>query len=613
MTNRQRLAADKSSRRGNSLLIIIIILGLLGGGALAWYQFGSGGGKAKTRELVTDVAFVGPFDHVVLEQGEVESSKNIDVICEVKAGRSSGASSGTPILWVIDEGSIVEEGDKLVELDSSSLENELGTQKIAVASAEATVISSKATVKTAEISLMEYIQGTYEQERKAIISEIAVAEQELRKAELSLSSAERMGAKGMVRALQIEAEQYAVDNARNVLEAAQSKLKVLEELTLEKNKVQFESDIEAAKAKLASDESVLAEELEDLREIEDQIKKCVILSPASGVVVHNNSFSSRGGSAEFVVEEGASVRERQTIIKLPDPSKMQVKAKVNESRVTLIGVGMAAKVKVGAAEGEMLARVTRVNKYAEPGNFFNSSVKEYATIIEILDPPETIRTGMTAEVRIFVEQLENALQIPVHGLYEHKGRHFCLVRDGENWKTVEVKIGATNDKTVTIREGIAEGDEVVLNPRQHLDMMEFPEIDEVSDREQLAAIGANAQAPQAPADQGSEGPAGEGGGGGGGFDPAAIADRIFSNADTDGDGKISAEELSANGNLSTRAADWDADKNGELTKEEVINGMKKSGGRGGRGGGGGQGGFGGRGGPGGGGGRAGGGEGRGGF
>ena len=75
------------------------------------------------------------------------------------------------------------------------------------------------------------------------------------------------------------------------------------------------------------------------------------------------------------------------IIKLPDPTKMQVKAKVNESRVTLIAEGMAAKVKVGAAPNEMLAMVKRVNKYAEPGSFFSSNVKEYATIIEILDPP----------------------------------------------------------------------------------------------------------------------------------------------------------------------------------------------------------------------------------
>ena len=85
----------------------------------------------------------------MLEQGEVESSSNIDVNCEVKAK----GTSGTPILWVIDEGTYVKKGDKLVELDASAFEDELTTQRIAVSGAESTVISSDALVRTAEIAL----------------------------------------------------------------------------------------------------------------------------------------------------------------------------------------------------------------------------------------------------------------------------------------------------------------------------------------------------------------------------------------------------------------------------------------------------------------------------
>jgi HlyD family secretion protein len=155
--------------------------------------------------------------------------------------------------------------------------------------------------------------------------------------------------------------------------------------------------------------------------------------PVEGVVVHNNQFSSRGGSAEFVVEEGAMVRERQTIIKLPDPTKMQVKASINEQNITLIAEGMAAKIKVNAVDGDMLARIKRVNKYPEPGSWFSSSVKKYTTYVEILSPAAAIRTGMTAEVRIFVRQIPDALQIPVHGIYEYKGHHFTLVKRGTGW------------------------------------------------------------------------------------------------------------------------------------------------------------------------------------
>ncbi len=594
MNSRLSANARCAQRSGKALLIAIFVAAILGGGFLAWTMFSGSGNAVNTDEMVTEFVKRGPFDHTVIEKGEIESSSNIDVVCEVKS-QGSGMS-GTPILWVIDEGTYVKEGDKLVELDSSGLETELKSQKIAVSSAQAVVISSQATVKTAEIALEEYLKGTYLQERLTITNEIFVAEESLKAAQLELESAVRLAAKGQMKGLQVEKAQFAVASAKNILEAAKAKLDVLDQYTREKNKVQFSSDIEAAKAKLTSDESVYEEEQDKLAEIEDQIAKCIIFSPAAGVVVHNNKFSSRGGS-EFVVEEGAGVRERQTIIKLPDPTKMQVKADVNESRVTLIREGMPAKVVVGAVEDELMASVIRVNKYAEPGSFFSSSVKEYATYIEILEPPQSIRTGMTAEVRIFIEQLDDVLLIPVLGIYEIQGQHFCLVKNGDSFDTATVKIGATDDEFVTILDGLAEGDEIVMNPRRHLDLMVFPPgLGEEADREELIELGK--KTPQGPpVTVGGEGEGRPGGGGGG---TTQIVDSIFSSNDKDNDGKISSEEAaSANPMLKNSFSTVDADGDGSVTKDEMKKAMSKMrppGGQGGGGRGGREGGAGGRGG-----------------
>lgn len=601
------LANPQSARKsGKVLLIVLGVFIAIAGGAYAAYHFGGFGGGPAESGIITEAVTRGPFDHIVIEQGEIESSSNIDVVCQVKS-QGAGGSSGTPILWVIDEGTYVKAGDKLVELDASQLENQLKTQRIAVAGAESMVISSNAAVRTAEIALQEYLQGTFMSERTAILSEIDVAQQALLNAELKLASAERLAAKGMFNKRQVQAEGFAVSNAKNVLEDAKARLGILERLTKEKFKVQFESDIEAANAKLKSDSSVLAEEEDKLVDIQDQIAKCVILSPADGVVVHNNSYSSRGGSAEFVVEEGALVRERQTIIKLPDPTKMQVKTSINEQNITLIAEGMAAKIKVNAVEGDMLARIKRVNKYPEPGSWFSSSVKKYTTYVEILSPAPSIRTGMTAEVRIFVRQIPDAIQIPVHGIYEYKGHHFCLRKNGEKWDTVQIKIGATNDKMVTIDDGLAEGDLVVMNPRKHIDLLQLPELDEVSDRDKLAEIGASAGEPVKPAEleqaaaseggapaanargaggqgaggHGADGQAGGRGGAGGpagaggGFNPQVVVDRIFE-ADTDGDGKLSGKELEAlDERMRSRVSEYDANSDGVLEKSEVLEAMKK--------------------------------------
>lgn len=528
------LRSRHPQRSGRALLTIVILLVILASGGYAWNRFvGKKESSGLTEEPILFEVVKGPFDHIVLEQGEIESSSNIDVVNEVKARGATGMT----ILSVVPEGSYVKKGDKLVELDASGLQDELSAQRIKVLGAEAQVISSEATVSTNEIALQEYLEGTYQSERKAILSEIDVAEQSLRKSELNLDSARRLAAKGMLKGLQIEAEEFSVSNARNVLESAQARLKVLDELTKEKNRVQLASNIEASKAKLSSDKNVLSEEQSKQRDIEDLIKKCTIYSPADGIVVYNNE-RGRGGSVDFMVKEGAVVRERQTILKLPDPTKMQVKALVNESRIVRIAPGMPCKVKVSAYPNEMLARVKRVNKYAEPGSWFSSSVKEYAAYLEIVDPPEAIRTGMSAEVRIFVEQIPEAIQVPVHGVYEFRGHIFCLVKNPnagkpgeEPFLTREIKIGATNESNVTITEGLAEGDQVVLNPRRFENLMKLPEIEEVEQRDELKKLGdAPMKFDAGPQGAGPGGPGGRqgrpggmGGAGGGARGPGAGA------------------------------------------------------------------------------------------
>lgn len=569
-----------------TILSLLAISGLSAGGYW-WYQNQKSMDYEGSQEPMLHNVAEGPFDHIVLEQGEIESSSNNEVKCEVK-GRGG---SGTPILTVIAEGTLVKKGETLCQLDSSALEQESKNQRIVVSSAESSVISSEAAVNKAVIARQEYLEGTFLTERKAILSEIAVAQQSLRKAELSLQSAERLAAKGTLKPLQIEAEQFSVENAKSTLESAQGRLRVLDELTKAKMLVQYDADIETTRAKLESDKNTLVEEKNKLEEIDTQIKACTIKAPADGQVVYANKSSGRGGS-EFIVEPGALVREQQTIFLLPDPTRMQVKAKINESRISLIREGMPVKIRVNAVENELLGRVFKVNKYAEPGNWWGSNVKEYATYVQIIDPPETIRTGMTAEVRIFVEQIDKALQIPVHAVYESKRHHFVLVRSKDKWDTREIKIGATNDKFVTVKDGVAANDNVVLDPRNHLDKMDIPEFEDEDDRSKLVAMsnepmpksaaagagapGAGAGGPGAAGGAAAGGPgAGRPGAQGGAPSADSIVTIMMQRLDTNSDGSISQEEAAAEERVKNSFSDYDSNKDGKVDRAELSTVLRK--------------------------------------
>jgi HlyD family secretion protein len=476
--NPSGLAARSTTRRGGALpgliLAAAVFTGLCFVGYQVWQRSQANVGKPN---LIVETVSRGPFDHIVLEQGELESSSNVDVLCQVRA-RTGG--TGTPILWVIDEGTTVKAGEKLVELDASAWKTALRDKRIVVIGAESTVAAAEAAVEQAKIARQEYLEGLFETEERAIQSEMAIAEQELRKAQLALQSSERLVARGLIKSLQLEADQFAVANSRNKLEGAENRLRVLQNLTRQKMLVEFDSAIDSAEAALAAALGSLEEEQTDLKDIENQIELCTIYAPADGIVIHANTSSGRGGGggSEVVIEPGTIIRERQTIIRLPDPRKMQVRAKVNESRITLIEPGMPVKIRVDAVNNmELLGRVIKVNRYAEPGSWFSTSIKEYATIIEIAKPPESIRTGMTAEVQIFVKQLPNAIQVPIQAIYEHGGQTYSLVRKGENeFETRKVAIGATNERNATIVDGISVDETVVLNLRQNLSLLDLPNV-----------------------------------------------------------------------------------------------------------------------------------------
>jgi HlyD family secretion protein len=456
-------------RVGWSLLVFAVVLGGLGWGGYRWLR-----GVTETADAIvlTDIVRRGPFEHVVLEQGEVESSKNIELICEVK----SRNSSGTAILWVIPEGTAVQEGDKLVELDSSALENELKQQRIQVNSALAAKISAESTLEQALVAKQEYLNGTFAQEEKVVQSEILVAQEKLSRAKETAKYSERLAALGFQTTLQLRADQFAVEQAQVELELAQNKLKTLREITKKKMLIQFDADIEKARAQVQATTSSYQEEVQKLLDIEDQIAKCHIYAPAPGVVVYANEYSSRGNS-EFIVQPGTLVRERQVILRLPDPTQMRVRAKINEARIPLVKEQMPVAIRIPALDDVVVPGVvTKVNKYAEPGSWFSSQVKEYVTFIQILEPPPGLRNGMTAEVRIFVDRRSDALQVPVQALYQHEGRLYCLVKTQDGFETRLVEIGPASDKKAVVLSGLQEGETVVINPRAHEKKFRFPEL-----------------------------------------------------------------------------------------------------------------------------------------
>ena len=467
---------DKPStrQRGSMPLRVSIVLCVVITGGWALTRPGSDSEKAeKSGEALYHTVESGEFIFKATEAGDVESSSNVEVVCEVK----TRGSAGTIILEIVPEGTWVEEGDFICKLDDSDLQTQLLNEQIDTNTAESKFIQAQAVLENARLALEEYENGTFPQEVKQQESALFVSRENLRRAEEFVTYSKKLAARGYISEAQLEADRFSVEKARKELEVAEAKMKVLKTLTRAKTLNDLKAKYRSAQVALDTQETIFQLAKDQLAEIRAQIKKCIVKAPAAGQVVYaNRATSSKSSSGEVLIEEGKPVREKQVIARLPDPAKMQVFTKVNEARVDRIKVGQTAEIKLDAFSRLSLKGIVKeISDYPlPPRSYIYAHIKEYAAIVEIIDPPASLRPGMTSEVAILVDYLENAIQVPLQSIIEHNKGFYCITGEGKAASAKPVQLGPANEGFVVVEKGLSAGEVVAMNPYELESEIEFP-------------------------------------------------------------------------------------------------------------------------------------------
>lgn len=441
---------------------LLVVLGVLGtGGAL----FGSTTYLFKgdsTALVITRKPTVGEFITDIVERGDVESSSNTELRCEVSA------QDGVRILEITPEGTFVNAGDVVVQLDDANIKKDLNAQLIALNTIKAAVSKAENERDAEIIAKKEYEEGTFVQEKQKLESERFVAEEYSRRAKNYYEHSKKLAARGYITDTQLESDRFSVEKWSKDLDAASTKLRVICDYTLPKMMKKHDSTIKTAEAAVAAEMAKCEIEQKKHDNLESQLAKCIIKAPSAGQVVYNNQDRWRGD--EYFIRKGNRVRERQVIVKLPDIGKMQVKAKISEARVDRVKPGMEAIIRVEALRGaELKGTVQTVSAYASDENWFNPNSKEYDAIIIVADPPATLKPGMTSQVSIRVETLDDVLQAPVQTVVQREDKHYAVVKEPTGKLSLrELTIGSTNDKFIVVKTGLDANDELVMNPKPHL-------------------------------------------------------------------------------------------------------------------------------------------------
>lgn len=190
----------------------------------------------------------------------------------------------------------------------------------------------------------------------------------------------------------------------------------------------------------------------ELRGIDQLRQSLKLLSPIDGVVTAREA------------EPGATVVAGQAVLRLVDPARLWVRARVDQARAQSVQVGQAADIVLRSMPGASLpGKVVRIDLQSD-------AVTEERIINVAFDPaPAQLYLGELAEVTIRLSGLRDVLTVPRAALAQFGGQTGVWQLEAGRARFQPVQPGMQTAEQVQIVSGLAEGDHLIVYSAKQLD------------------------------------------------------------------------------------------------------------------------------------------------
>lgn len=408
--------------------------------------------KADASSAMTHTVTRGDMLVTVEEQGTLESAESLEIKSKVRGYNA--------VLWIIDSGTFVNEGDELVRLDALFIQEQVDERTKYANWSQSGADGSAARVARAQIAVEEYDQGRFQSELLTLKKDVAIAKATLQNARERVRHISVMAESGYLSELEVEEKQFAVKQAELNLQLKQTQLEVLNKFTYKEQLQTLKGELTSVTAThKANVERAMADNSRRDRAV-DELQYCVIKAPRSGLVIHPNAAKWETAP----IAEGTNVHKDQVLLLMPDLDQMQVKVGVHESAVKRVKTGQTANVALPTRTQQGV--VSEVASITKPAGWWTGNQVRYDTIVSLPSEPG-LRPGTSAEVEIEVAFHEDVLLIPVASIVQQNDRSYCWVQEFDGPSRREISIGDSNDVFTVVTDGLLEGDKVLLNPYAH--------------------------------------------------------------------------------------------------------------------------------------------------
>lgn len=399
--------------------------------------------QTNLESLATKDVQKGTFVVKLSEIGEVQTLQSTNI----------AASFDGTIYFLHDEG-FVNKGDLLVQFDTQQFEQQLSDRKTQldlsqdsydnkVKNADLNRLRVENALKSAQDSV-DNAQTNYEQSQKnrdrtkALVDKGLQAQVTLEQAEISLKQAK----------MSLESSKRSYDES---VKNRETQLKVIE-LDLQSGKTNLEK------------------QKRDYEDIRKKIEQSKINAPTSGLVVLTATWK-RGSFGKWT--KGDSVFNGASIMNFPDMSVLTSNMKVDEVDIDKVKMDLEAEIRVDALPGKVYhgkvyykgsmavtqLETTRFGGFSMGGG---PQTKGFEVRIKLSDADDQLRPGMTTKNDILLEEIPDAVWVPLEALFDRNGEPIVYLKDAGKFRVVPVLLGKRTATEIQITEGLKGGETVFL-------------------------------------------------------------------------------------------------------------------------------------------------------
>lgn len=395
-----------------------LALGLLGIAVLTAFGWFARSDGEQARDLLVHPD-QGPFRVTVTTTGELQAKNSVEITGPQEARRAR--IYNIAITRLVPEGTVVERGDFVAELDRSELNSRLQDVRLELQTA----------------------QSQYEQTQLDTSLTLSEARDEQINLRYAMEEAE----------LRMEQATYEAPSVRRQAQIDYEKAK----RDYEQAVANYDTKVKQARAQMRETGAELSKAQNELRELEAMSQKFTIRAPENGMVVYKRDRRGRK------LTEGGTISPWDPgVATLPDLSVMQSITYVNEVDIQKVKARQPVEIGLDAAPDKRLTgTVTSVANIGEERP--NSDAKVFRVEIEISERDTTLRPAMTTSNTIVVAQREDVMHIPLEAVHTQDSLTYVFARRGSDLVRQQVRLGLLNENRAIVDAGVTPDDELYLS------------------------------------------------------------------------------------------------------------------------------------------------------